>query len=68
MAKIGLVNSIYEAAISEADRKGFATKGKAEAWRISYEKGVALAMTSFQEAQITADPQIIILAEYTFLS
>jgi hypothetical protein len=69
MAKIGLANSIYEAAIAiEAGRKGFATKGKAEEGRVSYEKGIALAMTAFQEAQTTSDPQTIILAEYTFIS
>jgi len=50
----------------EAGRKGFATKGKAEEGRISYEKGIALSMASFQKAQTTADPQAIILAEYTF--
>jgi hypothetical protein len=69
LAKIGLVNSIYEAAVNiEAGRKGFATRGKAEEGRISYEKGISKAMTAFKEAQSTADPQTIILAEYTFLS
>jgi len=65
----GLINNIYIAAAQiDFGRKGFAIKGKAEEGRISYEKGIALAMTSFQEAQSTADPQTIILAEYTFLS
>ena len=69
MAQIGLVDSIYEAAISiDAGRKGFATRGKAEEGRISYEDGIASAMSSFQQAQSTADPQTLILAEYTFLS
>ena len=69
MAKIGLVNSVYEAAAKiDIGRKGFATRGKAEDGRISYEKGIAEAMTAFKEAQITADPQIMILAEYTFLT
>jgi hypothetical protein len=49
-------------------RKGFATKGKAEEGRIFYEKGIAEALTAFKEAQATADPQTIILAEYTFLT
>jgi hypothetical protein len=67
--RIGLVDSIYKATIYiDAGRKGFATRGKAEEGRISYEDGIAEAMTSFQEAQATADPQTIILAEYTFLS
>jgi hypothetical protein len=69
LAKIGLVDSVYEAAVNiEAGRKGFATKGKAEEGRISYEKGISQALSAFQEAQTTADPQTIILAEYTFLS
>ncbi|MCL2156103.1 MAG: hypothetical protein FWH53_10600 [Leptospirales bacterium] len=69
MAKIGLIDSIYEAAISiDAGRKGFATKGKAEEGRILYETGIVEAFTAFKEAQTTADPQTLILAEYTFLS
>jgi hypothetical protein len=65
----GLVNSIYDAtAAIDFGRKGFATRGKAEEGRISYEKGIALSMTSFQQAQATTAPQTIILAEYTFLS
>jgi len=69
LAKIGLVSSIYNAALAiDFGRKGFATRGKAEEGRISYEKGIALAMSSFQKAQATADPETIILAEYTFLS
>jgi hypothetical protein len=52
----------------DAGRKGFATRGKAEEGRISYETGIAEAMSAFKEAQATADPQIIIIAEYTFLN
>jgi hypothetical protein len=66
--KIGLVNSIVEAVTSiDFGRKGFAIRGKAEEGRISYEDGIDKAMSAFQEAQATTDPQIIILAEYTFL-
>jgi hypothetical protein len=69
LAKIGLVDKIYEAAINiEAGRKGFATKGKVEEGRISYEDGIAQALSAFQQAQASADPKIIFLAEYTFLS
>ena len=75
MAKIGLVNSIYKAAANiDLGRKGFATKGKAEEGRIFYEEGIAEALAAFKEASATdvaantADPQTIILAEYTFLS
>ena len=69
MDAIGLVDSITSATASiDAGRKGFATRGKAEEGRISYEDGIALAMIAFKEAQATADPQIIILVEYTFLA
>jgi len=41
LAKIGLVDNIYEAvAAIDAGRKGFATRGKAEEGRISYEEGI----------------------------
>ena len=75
MAKIGLVDSIINATSNiDAGRKGFATRGKAEEGRISYEDGIAEAMIAFKEASATnvaaatADPQIMILAEYTFLA
>jgi hypothetical protein len=67
--QIGLVSSITNAAIYiDAGRKGFATRGKAEGGRIFYESGIAEALTAFKEAQATVSPQIIILAEYTFLT
>jgi len=72
---IGLVDRITTATASiDAGRKGFATRGKEREGRISYETGIAKAMTAFQEASATnvaaatADPQTIILAEYTFLT
>jgi hypothetical protein len=65
----GLISSIYDAALAiDFGRKGFATKGKAEEGRVSYETGIAKAMIAFQKAQATAAPQTIILSEYTFLS
>jgi len=65
----GLLSRIYESAVDiDFGRKGFATRGKAEEGRIAYEKGIAEALSAFQEAQVTADPQTIILAEYTFLT
>ena len=68
MAQIGLVNSIYVAAAGiDAGRKGFATRGKEQEGRISYEDGITEALTAFKEAQSTADPQAMILAEYTFI-
>lgn len=65
----GLASSISEAVLFiDAGRKGFATRGKAEEGRISYEAGITKAMSAFQEVQTTADPQTMLLAEYTFLT
>jgi len=52
----------------DSGRKGFATRGKEQEGRINYETGIAQALSAFQEAQLSADPQTIILAEYTFLA
>ena len=69
MDLIGLVNKINDAAISiDYGRKGFATRGKAEEGRLSYERGVSVALSAFRDAQSTVDPRVIILIEYTFLS
>ena len=69
LVPIGLVDKINIAAFAiDFGRKGFATRGKEQEGRISYEKGIAEAMSAFNEAQATADPQTIILAEYTFLA
>jgi len=63
-----LILSINDAAINiDSGRKGFATKGKAEEGRVSYEMGISAALSAFRDAQSTIDPHIIILAEYTFL-
>jgi len=65
----GLINRIITATASiDSGRKGFATRGKEQEGRINYEDGISLAMSAFQEAQATADPQTILLAEYTFLT
>ena len=69
MDKTGLLYNIYEAVVRiDSGRKGFATRGKEQEGRINYETGIAQALSAFQEAQATADPQTIILAEYTFLT
>ena len=69
MDRIGLTLDISDAVINiDSGRKGFATRGKAEEGRISYEKGIAQALSAFQEAHATTDPQTIILAEYAFLT
>ena len=65
----GLVSRIYDATIAiDFGRKGFATRGKAEEGRLSYEYGIALSLSVFRDAQSTADPQAIILVEYTFIT
>jgi hypothetical protein len=65
----GLVSSIYNATIAiDFGRKGFATRGKEQEGRISYETGIAVALSVFKDAQSTSDSQTIILVEYTFIS
>jgi hypothetical protein len=66
---IGLLARVFEATSNiHAGRKGFATRGKEREGRISYETGIAEALSVFAEAQATGDPQTIILAEYTFIA
>ena len=69
MDLVGLIDNIYQAAVSiDLGRKGFATKGKEHDGRVSYETGIADALFHFEKAQASADPQAIVLAEYTFIS
>lgn len=69
MAKIGLADRIYNAALNiDLGRKGFAIAGKEREGRILYETGIAEAMLAFQEAQKSLDPQALIHAEYTFIT
>jgi len=63
-----LVNNVYLSVFQiDAGRKAWATKGKEAESRVSYEEGIDLAMSSFKDAQTSADPQTLILAEYTFI-
>jgi hypothetical protein len=65
----GLLNDVFVGAYNiDEGRKGFAVPGKERQGRISYEEGIALAMSAFQEAQRSTDPQVIILAEVSFLT
>ena len=69
MEKTGLLLRIHDAALAiDYGRKGFETRGKAEEGRLSYEHGVAAALSAFKDARSTSDPEIIILVEYTFLN
>jgi len=66
---ITLANKKINAATSiDSGRKGFATRGREQEGRISYENGIAQAMSAFKEAQATADPETILLTEYTFIT
>jgi hypothetical protein len=65
----GLVSKVYSAAFAiDFGRKGFATRGKAEEGRLSYERGISIALSVFRDVQSTVDSQAIILIEYTFLT
>ena len=69
MDPAGLLDEIIEATTAiDYGRKGFAIRGKAEEGRLAYEKGIAVALSAFKDAQSTVDPYIIILIEYTFLN
>jgi len=67
--KTGLVDNINESVVNiDAGRKGFAIQGKEREGRISYETGIADALITFHEAQVSTDPHNMILAEYAFIS
>ena len=69
MDPVGLIDKIYAATINiDYGRKGFASRGRAEEGRLSYERGISGALYAFRDAQSSADPHIIILIEYTFLN
>ena len=56
MDATGLVQKIIEATTAiDFGRKGFATRGKAEEGRLSYEWGIALALSAFRDTQSTID-------------
>ena len=68
MDKTGLLTSIFEATSAiDFGRKGFATRGKEREGRISYERGIAQAVSAFLEARASADPETIVQAEYAFV-
>jgi hypothetical protein len=63
-----LLDSIVDSANDiDMGRRGFVTDGKEHEGRIAYETGISGISIAFQEAQTTADPQTIILAELAFL-
>jgi hypothetical protein len=48
-------------------RKNFTINGSEHAGRLYYEAGISTALDTFKSAQISADPQTMILIELTFL-
>ena len=69
MDSIGLASNVAEAVLNiYAGRRGFATRGKEQEGRISYEIGIDMASEAFKEAQNSSDPQALALAEYAFIS
>lgn len=48
-------------------RKGFTIDGQEHEGRINYERGIAASLAVFREAQIVAEPQILVLVELAFL-
>jgi hypothetical protein len=68
LVRAGLVNNIFISVNSiDRGRKALAIDGKEHEGRLFYEEGISLALASFQEAQTSADCEILILAEETFL-
>ena len=68
MGQIGLVAKIFSGAANIYEgRKHLSTDGFEHEGRIFYEKGIAMSLETFKKAQITADPQTMILIELTFL-
>jgi hypothetical protein len=51
----------------DTGRKSLAADGREDEGRLSYERGISLALSVFQEAQNTTDPQTLILAELAYL-
>jgi hypothetical protein len=69
MDKNGLINKM-SAAVSTINegRRGIVTPGGTENGRINFEKGHVLAMRTFQEAAASGDVELILLAEYLFVT
>ena len=68
MEKTGSVSRIADAVINiDFGRKGFAIRGKAEEGRISFEDGIAEALSVFKEVRVLADTHALILIEWTFI-
>jgi hypothetical protein len=68
MDQISFLNNLaFHTNNIDLGRKGLATDGKEHDGRITYEGGISGVLAAFLEAQITADPQILVLVESAFL-
>jgi hypothetical protein len=68
MDPAGLINKIFQSVVDiDFGRKGLATDSEEHNGRIHYENGIYTALLSFKEAQSSANPQLLILAELAFL-
>jgi hypothetical protein len=68
MDPAGFLSKLVSHAVDiDIGRNGLATDGEEHAGRIHCEEGVSGSLTSFREAQASADPQILVFAEPIFL-
>jgi len=66
---IGLASNVIEAVLNiYAGRRGFATRGKEQEGRISYEIGIIWLRKPSRKPRILPNPQALALAEYAFIS
>jgi hypothetical protein len=69
MEKTGLTIGIIKAVSDIADgRIGLRTKGKSEEGREDFAKGLALGKRIFTEVKDCGDPELMLLAEYSFMN
>jgi hypothetical protein len=68
MDLIGLLNNLIKS-VTQVDkgRKGLRTDGQEHEGRLHYEKGIAVASSTFAKALSTAAPQTILAAEEAFI-
>jgi hypothetical protein len=62
-----LVNLASYVGDIDTGRKGFAITGEEHDGHLNFDRGISGALAAFREAQITAEPQTLILAELVFL-
>jgi hypothetical protein len=68
MELTGLLANIISGALNiDKGRKNLSTDGFEHMGRLFYEEGISIALKAFKNAQISTDPQIMILVELTFL-